>query len=245
MWRYDASNLEKNAENRSFRHSSHIEVHSLRSGVPPVCNWLHNLKDNFSTIKSFRPFCRKKWRLWRIFRKNNKVFQKLSFDCRIHIWHLFCPVFFPNFSYCIVFLWILVFLWVEILKFLGKTIIIWPENEKKIFNFQIVNCPAPLFRRLAKRHGETTGPNCLQASFLMSCRFQWRFHRLIFNLLNRPLQNSILCSKKRLSVIFHISEELLQWPPPGDFHRCLHWVVRGSRPTLVFARRGRGPFASR
>ena len=117
------------------------------------------------------------------------------------------------------------------------------QKWKNFLNFQIVNCPAPLFRRLAKRHGETTGPNCLQASFLMSCRFQWRFHRLNFNVLNRHLQNSILCSKKRLSVIFHISEELLQWPPPGDFHRCLHWVVTLLSPTKQFCEAGEGPCA--
>ena len=34
--RYDGSKLEKNAENRPFRHSSHIQVHSLPSGVAPV-----------------------------------------------------------------------------------------------------------------------------------------------------------------------------------------------------------------
>ena len=104
------------------------------------------------------------------FSKKIKIFQNLSFDCRIHIWQFFVhfsPKFFLLHS-CFEFK---PFLWVEVLKFSGKTIIIWPKIEKKI-EIQIVICRAPLFRRLAKRHGETTGPNFLQASSSMSCRFQ-------------------------------------------------------------------------
>ena len=34
-----------------------------------------------------------------------------------------------------------------------------------------------------------------------------------------------------------------QWPPTGEFHRCLHWVVTLFSPTKPFARRGMGPCA--
>ena len=32
-----------------------------------------------------------------------------------------------------------------------------------------------------------------------------------------------------------------QWPPTGEFHRCLHWVVTGWRPALGLSEAGEGP----
>ena len=34
-----------------------------------------------------------------------------------------------------------------------------------------------------------------------------------------------------------------QWPPTGEFHRCLHWVVTLLSPTKQYCEAGEGPCA--
>ena len=91
----------------------------------------------FRRWKSFGHFAEKNDGYDGIFEKKIKIFQNLSSDCRIHIWQFFVHFsskFFLLHS-CFEFE---PFLWVEILKFSGKTIIIWPKTEKK--KFRNSNC---------------------------------------------------------------------------------------------------------
>ena len=54
-------------------------------------------KEIFRRWKNFGHFAERNDGYDEIFEKNIKNFQKLSFDCRIHIWQLFCPIFPQNF----------------------------------------------------------------------------------------------------------------------------------------------------
>ena len=83
----------------------HFVIAPTLKYIACVLEWLQyeidsiTWKIKFRRWKSFGRFAERNDGYDDFFEKKNKIFQKLSFDCRIHIWHLFCPVFLQNFSH--------------------------------------------------------------------------------------------------------------------------------------------------